>query len=284
MHAALRLLVAVPVLLSAGLVRAEPILPGAARQSTYLGRLSLDVYTYRPNCSNPALLLVFHGIDRNAHHYRDYARPIADAACMIVAAPLFDKARFPSWAYQRGGIVYRRTVQDQSQWTGQLVVALIEELRQQERREIDVYLLAHSAGGQFLSRVAAFTPTGAKRLVITNASTYVLPSLETAAPYGMGGVYPTGEGEAQLRRYLATPITVFLGEEDIKAHNLSKTPEARAQGKTRHERGLNVFAAGRTLAQARGWAFNWRLVELPGVGHSARKMFSSSQAIEALAP
>src|SRR5262245_2787116 len=121
MRAALRLLVAVPVLLSAGLVRAEPIPPGAARQSTNLGRLSLDVYTYRPNCPNPALLLVFHGFNRNAHHYRDYARPIADAACMIVAAPLFDKARFPSWAYQRGGIVYRRTVQDQSQWTGQLV-------------------------------------------------------------------------------------------------------------------------------------------------------------------
>jgi hypothetical protein len=32
------------------------------------------------------------------------------------------------------------------------------------------------------------------------------------------------------------------------------------------------------------WKFNWRLVELPGVGHSARKMFSAPQAFEALSP
>src|SRR5262249_2559907 len=157
--------------------------PGNAKQSVDLGRLSLDIYTYRPDCPNPALLLVFHGINRNARSYRDFARPIADSACMIVVAPLFDEDRFPSWAYQRGGIVHRRAVQDQSQWTGQVVVALIAKLRQQENRELPVSLLAHSAGSQFLSRVAAFTPTGAKRIVLTNASTYVLPSLETAAPF-----------------------------------------------------------------------------------------------------
>ena len=47
---------------------------------------------------------------------------------------------------------------------------------------------------------------------------------------------------------------------------------------------MNVFNAAKTLAQTRGWKFNWRLVELPGVGHSARKMFSAPQAIEALSP
>jgi hypothetical protein len=47
---------------------------------------------------------------------------------------------------------------------------------------------------------------------------------------------------------------------------------------------LNVFNAAKALAQGRGWTLNWRLVELPGVGHSARKMFSAPQASEALAP
>ena len=46
--------------------------------------------------------------------------------------------------------------------------------------------------------------------------------------------------------------------------------------------GLNVFNAAKTLAQARGWTFNWRLVELPGVGHNVRK--SAPQASEALSP
>jgi hypothetical protein len=47
---------------------------------------------------------------------------------------------------------------------------------------------------------------------------------------------------------------------------------------------MNVFNAAKMLAQQRGWRFNWRLVELPGVGHSARKMFSAPQALEALSP
>jgi hypothetical protein len=38
------------------------------------------------------------------------------------------------------------------------------------------------------------------------------------------------------------------------------------------------------MAQSRGWAFNWRLVELNGVGHSSRKMFGSEKALEALSP
>lgn len=48
--------------------------------------------------------------------------------------------------------------------------------------------------------------------------------------------------------------------------------EAKAQGATRHERGLNAFKVARALAQTRGWPFNWRLVEVPGMGHRAKKM------------
>jgi hypothetical protein len=47
---------------------------------------------------------------------------------------------------------------------------------------------------------------------------------------------------------------------------------------------VNVFNAAKTLAQERGWRFNWRLVELPGVGHNARKMLAAPQASEALSP
>jgi hypothetical protein len=56
------------------------------------------------------------------------------------------------------------------------------------------------------------------------------------------------------------------------------------QGATRHERGLNAFLAAESLAKARSWTFNWRLVEAPGVGHSAKKMFAAREAWEALKP
>ncbi|MGZ5845478.1 MAG: hypothetical protein ACXWJL_10810, partial [Xanthobacteraceae bacterium] len=92
------------------------------------------------------------------------------------------------------------------------------------------------------------------------------------------------DGEARLRRYLEQPLTIYLGEGDTHVDDRDDSREARAQGASRHERGVNVFNVGRTLARERGWTFNWRLVELPGVGHSAQQMFAAPQLADALAP
>ena len=127
-------------------------------------------------------------------------------------------------------------------------------------------------------------PTQARRIVIANAGTYVLPSLTVDAPYGLGKIYAGAEGEEQLQRYLRQPITIYLGAADNNDDERNNSPEARAQGRSRHERGLNVFNAAKTLAQAHAWTFNWRLVDLPGVGHDGEKMLAAPQASEALMP
>jgi hypothetical protein len=202
---------------------------------------------------------------------------------MLVVAPLFDQERFPAWRYQAGGIVDHGVVQPSNAWTGNVVLGIVDWVRRTEGRNLDYYLLGHSAGGQFLSRVAAFVPTEAKRIVIANPSTYVFPSL-TMAPYGFGGVYSANDSVAELRRYLALPLTIFLGREDTGDAERNDSPPAVAQGETRYDRGRNAYRAGRDLARSRGWAFNWRLVELPGVGHSARKMFAAREAVAALRP
>ena len=243
------------------------------------------VFTYRPaGCSDPALLLVFHGIARNAGTYRDDARTLADRLCLLVVAPVFGKRAFPAWRYQRGGIVKDAVVQNARDWTGTLVLDLVAWARWQEGRSLPYSLLGHSAGGQFLDRLAAFVPTEARRIVIANAGSYVFASLEIDAPYGLGKVYSGTDGEAALRRYLEQPLTIYLGQGDTRDDERNDYPEALAQGASRYQRGLNVFNAAKTLAQARGWKFDWRLVELPGVGHNARKMFSAPQASEALSP
>ena len=77
---------------------------------------------------------------------------------------------------------------------------------------------------------------------------------------------------------------IYLGESDTRADDRDTDPAALAQGASRHQRGLNTFNAAKKLAQAHGWTFNWRLLELPGVGHNAKKMFAAPQASEALAP
>jgi poly(3-hydroxybutyrate) depolymerase len=263
---------------------AAPIPSGPGEQDARLGNTVMRVFTYRPDCADPSILLVFHGVSRNADGYRDHARPLADKLCMIVVAPLFDKKRFPSWRYQYGGIVRRHAVQDPRDWSGRLVVDLIGWVRAQQGRNRPVFMIGHSAGGQFLSRLAAFVPTDAVRIVIANPSTHVLPSLETAAPFGFADVYSGSRAAAELRRYLATPVTIFLGGEDVGDKELTNSPEAQRQGATRLERGQNTFKEGQRMATANGWTFNWRLVELPGVGHSSTKMFRSAAALRALAP
>ena len=55
------------------------------------------------------------------------------------------------------------------------------------------------------------------------------------------------------------------------------------QGANRYERGTQIFQAARELAKNKGWDFNWRLVEAPGVGHSARRMYANPQVDAAIA-
>jgi poly(3-hydroxybutyrate) depolymerase len=265
---------------------AEPLRPGPSQETAALPSASLNVFTYRPgHCQPSSLLLVFHGLHRNASGYRDDARAVADAACMLVLAPLFEQDRFPAWRYQFGGIVVeRRQMQDPRQWTGNLVLELVEWARQKEGRRLSYSMIGHSAGAQFLSRVAAYMPTEAQRIVLANPSTYVAPTVRVAAPFGLGGLYADGDAERALRRYLAQPVTIYLGGEDTGDQDLSQSKSAMAQGATRLERGLNIYQQGRVLAASQHWTFNWRLVELPGVGHSARKMFAAQQTLVALKP
>jgi dienelactone hydrolase len=260
---------------------------GTGRETAVIGDMSIAVFTYRPaGCAPAALLFVFHGADRNAAGYRDRARPLASRACLVVLAPLFDRDRFPNWRYHRGGIVHKDRVLPRAQWAVTLVAGLVDWARRREdRHDLPYYLFGHSAGGQFLSRVAAYTRPDAARIVIANPSSHVAPSIEEAAPYGMGGLSEDEKtAEAGLRQYLSLPVTVYLGENDIGHRLLGNHPAARRQGANRFERGQHVYRAALALAKRKGWPFNWRLVTAPGVGHSSRRMLAPSQAMQALAP
>jgi hypothetical protein len=270
-----------------GLAANTSVPAGIGQQAADLEGVSLEVFTYQPaGCTVSGALLVFHGLERNAEAYRDDAIPLGQQMCMLVVAPLFDKTRFPTWRYQRGGIVSDDgSVQPPKSWTVNLVPRLVSWIRhKQSRADLPFALIGHSAGAQFLSRVAAYAEDGATQTVIANPSTWVRPSLDIAAPYGFKGISDRAWGEAALRRYLAAKITVLLGQEDVGSRNLATSAEAEEQGSTRFERGQNVFQEADAAARRNGWAFNWSLAVVPGVGHSARTMFGSDQALIALRP
>ncbi|MGE5522442.1 MAG: alpha/beta hydrolase [Rhodospirillaceae bacterium] len=269
---------------------AEPFASGASERILDIGGIPLHVYAYKPPEYRAGdILLVLHGLGRNAAGYRQYAKPLAHRYGFLVIAPLFDRQRFPTWRYQQGGIA-RATddavqAEPEDRWVSSTVNQLIEEVRRAEGAPSLPYsILGHSAGAQALTRYAAFGTTQARRLIIANPSTYLWPASDVRFPYGLGGLPSELANDAVLRRYLALPIVVLLGTADVRRdRDLNVTPGAARQGASRHERGLNYFRAGERLAHGRGWPFGWRLIEVPGVGHSARLMFDSEAAASAFA-
>ena len=229
-------------------------------------------------------MLVFHGQTRNADDYRDHARRFARRTCLSVYAPRFDRERFKGWQYQRGGIVRRQIPESPDDWTVSLVQDLMKwALEREGRAKKPVYLFGHSAGGQFLSRVAAYAPPpGVHRFVVANPSSHVWPSLDKPIPYGFEGFpgwFPPPT--LSLKQYLNLPVTIYLGSKDTGKRSLSRRAGAVRQGTNRLERGENAFHAAQALAREKGWDFNWKLVIATGVGHSARRMLSAPEAEDA---
>ena len=250
----------------------------------------LEIFTHRPaGYTDGPLLVVIHGSDRNAAEYRDYAAPLAARARALVVAPLFDAARFSDERYKRtGGVLRDGREQPREAWTFQVIARLVAAVREREGRPaLPYYVIGHSGGAQFTARLAFFLPGEARGFVAANSGSYTFPAPEIAFPFGTGGLPAALADDGAWRRYLAAPLTVYLGTGDVKqdpAEGFDFSPEAMRQGAVRLERGRNYFAACRALAAKNGWPFRWRLVETPGIGHSGEKMFSAPEALSALFP
>ena len=165
-----------------------------------------------------------------------------------------------------------------------VVPAVVAEVRLRERRPaLPYYLIGHSAGAQFLVRLAAYLPGEARRIVAGNAGSLLFPNREHDFGYGLGGLPPAVSDDAMLRRYFAAPLTLYLGTADTTPRRRFDASEAAMkQGQHRLARNRNFFEVARTMAKERGWTFNWRKVETPGIEHEAAMMFEAKEVEDAL--
>lgn len=269
----------------AALLTAKPLTAGDAQIEVDTCRGRLTVFTYKPaDYADGPLIVVCHGVLRNAQEYRDHARAMADRFGAIVAAPRFPLEQFSIEQYQKGGLKIDGAVQPLESCTWFALPDVVEAIRRREgRAELPCYLIGHSGGAQFLVRLAGFVPTQARRIVVANPGTYLLPSREAPYPYGFGELPDALSDDETLQKYLAQPLTVYLGDADRERdEHLDKLPEAERQGPTRYERGRRAFRQAQELAESRGWKFGWRLVVAPGVGHDHQAMFDHELCWEAL--
>jgi hypothetical protein len=168
-----------------------------------------------------------------------------------------------------------------------------------------VVIAGNSAGGQYVNRYAAVgrAPDALAqrgipvRFIIANPSTYLYFDAErpVAVPdsahvnrwrYGFEAAPAyVGTGPQQsLERYLARDVTIVLGagDNDRAALLLEVSPPAMAQGANRLERGIYYDAHVRRLARAARLAARHRLIQLTGIGHSARDILTAEPTRDAM--
>jgi pimeloyl-ACP methyl ester carboxylesterase len=243
-------------------------------------------FVYKPeHWKGERMILVHHGVLRNADEYRDHAVVLGDKFDALVVAPRFDSERFPSRMYQRGGIQREDgTAAQAGERTYALVTQVAHELRLREGKpNLKYWIIGHSAGGQFAMRMSAFQHTGAERIVAANPGTDLFPTRDMKFGWGFGGLPESLSDDEHLQRYLAAPLTLYLGTaDDHPDEDLDMSPESVAQGGGRYQRGKAAFALAQKLAKEKGWTCAWRLVEAPGVEHDHEKMFAHENCERAL--
>jgi pimeloyl-ACP methyl ester carboxylesterase len=277
-----RLLIGAPAVAVAG-----PIPEGPSRFVLPNQGEPITIFCYKPpTYSSGPILVVIHGSDRNAEDYRNDAISVAERCEMLVVAPLFDRKRFDDERYKRGcGVTKGGRPQPREQWSFNIIVRLVAEVRAREGSPLPYYVLGHSGGGQFVAKMAMFMPDEAVRLVAANPGSNVFPDRTAAFPYGLGGLPEELSNDDALRRYCAAPLTLYLGTGDIyqnASDGFDFSPAAMRQGPVRLARNHNFFETMRRLAAAHHWPFHWRLVETPDIGHSGAKMFHAPEVEDAL--
>ena len=172
-----------------------------------------------------------------------------------------------------------------------------------------VIVAGHSAGGQFVQRYAISQPDdpalAGLRLsyVVANPSSYLYLDGRRPVPGQPGAFAVPPPSNCQtnrfkygferpneyfarqavddmIARYRSRPVIYLLGEADSNpnAANLSRTCAAMAQGTNRFARGTAFMAYMNAFYAPHAH----RLVSVPGVAHSAARMFQSASGLKVL--
>lgn len=235
------------------------------------------VFFHRPARwrSDARVVMVMHGVQRDADRYRDEWAPLADEYGFLLLCPEFTPAKFPGSAwYNYGGL---RATADADRRAFSVPDRVFDAARTRftiGSERFSIY--GHSAGAQFVHRFLLLAPSPrVDQAIAANAGWYTLPVFDQRFPYGLQGTAVT---EAQVESFLRRPLVLQLGEQDTDPHHPSirRNEAADRQGPHRYARGLNYFEVGQREARRRGIALAWRLVTVPGVDHSNGPMARSA--------
>lgn len=252
--------------------------PGSGRIEFHQAGKTVPVWYFLPDTAKPdtPVLIVMHGVKRDAERYRNDWMPHAQKYGFIIVAPEFSRMEFPKDAdYSQGSVVDDKgRTRPREQWAFSFIEPIFDAVKAGTGNRTEKYqIYGHSAGAQFVHRFLFFVPEArVARGVSANAGWWTLPDVDVDFPFGLKGAPPI-KGDA-LKTVLQRPLVVLLGTADTDPNdvNLSRSKGAMAQGPFRFARGNFFFRYGQRQAAAQDVTLGWKLDTAPGIGHSDKDM------------
>lgn len=242
----------------------------------FAGRpLTLHCYRAPGVAPDAPLVLVQHGVLRNGDDYRDFWIAAADRYGLQIIATTFSNADWPGVESYNNGSVWtpEGSLAPRACWAYGALPALWVRLRAEGALgPAPVYLFGHSAGGQFVHRLASLLGVaGLAGVVAANPGWYTLADDTLTFPEGLAGI---GLASDALARLLQTPLVILAGDEDTDTSdpNLPAEPAALRQGPHRFARAQNYYEAAQAQAARLGLALAWQLHPVAGIGHDGEAM------------
>ncbi len=228
------------------------------------------------------VVLVMHGLNRNASDYIVPWRDYAIRNNVIAIAPEFHDTSWPGTRSYHQGNMFTSTDGKGSpipepQWAFSLVQEIFEWTRSQFALADSLYdIWGHSAGAQFVHRMMLFKPRATIRLgIASNGGLFTVPDSSIIYPWGTQHSL-LSIGYAELLEFTRANLIIHRGTGDtLRDANLPKSAMDDTQGRNRYERAGYFYNKGLTLNPE----CNWKLLDVPNVGHDYRLMSPPAQAI-----
>lgn len=245
------------------------------------GRESIPVYyvTGARATEEATIIVVMHGVERNAAEYRNTWTELVRDRDVVVVAPQFSDDDFPdAEGYNLGGLADTDGDNDDDSRVLDGAYGYIEPLFESVRARIGgeqagFSIFGHSAGAQFVHRYVEFVPHAPVNVAVAaNAGWYTMPDESARFPFGLGGDAPQFDASAAFGRHLV----ILLGTDDVGTKNLRRDDEARAQGDTRLERGREFFDRALRASAREDVVLRWEMHEVDGVDHDQVAMAAAA--------
>lgn len=247
---------------------------------------SLRLFYYVPEKKQEQMpvVVVFHGVERNAVEYRDALISKAAAKGFILVVPEFSEAVFPGTnayalgdMYPDGELPHSDSLRPANFWSYSVVPRILQFVRMKTNTAgANVYAVGHSAGAQFLHRALLFLPDVAfDAAVVSAAGWYTLPDKQVNFPYGTG-IAPADSLNHAAFFQRSIRVQVGMNDNNPNSSTLRHTPEADAQGLHRLARAQYFHNRCAQLAAQSGKPFNWSLHLIPNLGHDFAQAINHS--------